>query len=389
MNLLQQDTLQKAEEARQAAIRRVDKEQARYPIVETPEQEAEQRSALKAKGLSSEKIDKRIEKFKRRGGKVKTSSKLLKAGRILADTLAGYNPNGYYPGQPTAPLTQAREQRLYRAGEEAFNEALGVGQKKESILAQKAQFTLSQVVAKQQQEQAAEYEQWAKVAQGAQKYGIPVQDEQGQPVPKESLEQWVAEAESFEQQRKQVEQKEKLEMQREQQRLQKLDSTRQTAQAAITSGNASAFDYSGGHEDLMAIGLTPEGFQQMVMQGGQPSGASGQGGSQVQDAPPAESTPEKRPPSPSREHAKQRTTERTLAQASMDIEDAFQDLEDFQRGYLVKSDLLAPHQVLRNVRRRLIRGGVENAQIKQLLEGEDFAQAMAAYTQAIEQLQQR
>jgi hypothetical protein len=382
MATLQEQNLQKAEEARAAAIAKEDKEQARYPVVETPEQEAEQRAILVGKGLSPEKVDKRIAKFKKRGGQRKTSAKWRKAGRIITDTLTGLNDGG------AAPITEAREARLNQAGEDAFNEVMRGGEKMQAVLAQKAQFALGETVRQQQQEQAVEYEKWEKVAQGAQKYGIPVQDEEGQPVPKEYLEAQVAEAESYEKQAKQLEQEQKAEMQRQAQHLQRVESLRSTAQVAIQSGNAAAFDYEGGHEDLMSIGLSPEGFQQMV-QGSAPTEKPKQGQSQAPEAKPptqAAAAPAEKQDSPAIAHAKRRTQERTLAKASMDVEDAFQDLEDLQKGYLHASDLLAPHALVRNIRRRLIRGNIDQEQIVALLEGEEFAQALESYSQAYEAL---
>jgi hypothetical protein len=154
LEALRMSTSKEAQAAAAKARREADPEQARYPVVETPEQEAKARADLTAKGLSSDMIDKRIAKFRKKGGKIKTSATLMKVGRILGDTLAGYNPRGYQPGQPIAPFTQQHQARIESAGEIARTQAEAAGDQQAKLLLTEAQYGLEKTAKLAEEERA-------------------------------------------------------------------------------------------------------------------------------------------------------------------------------------------------------------------------------------------
>jgi hypothetical protein len=162
------------------ARREADPEKARYPVVETAEQEAEQRAILSSRGLGTEQINKKIAKFKKKGGKIKTSAHLLKVGRILGDTLAGYNPRGYQPGQPTAQLTEQHRARIETAGAIARQQAQAAGDQEAQLLLTEAQYGLEQTakLAKEERDRQRKLEdqEWELVSRDrmvARDLGIP------------------------------------------------------------------------------------------------------------------------------------------------------------------------------------------------------------------------
>jgi hypothetical protein len=63
---------------------------ARYPVIETREDEQRERARLRRRGLKPEEVSRRIQKFKEKGGRIKTSSKLLLASQLLAGGIQGY-----------------------------------------------------------------------------------------------------------------------------------------------------------------------------------------------------------------------------------------------------------------------------------------------------------
>ncbi|NIQ97260.1 MAG: hypothetical protein GWN87_26100, partial [Desulfuromonadales bacterium] len=63
---------------------------ARYPIVETQADIDRETARLKRRGLDDKEIERRIQKFQRKGGKVKTSAKVMAAATMLGGAIRGY-----------------------------------------------------------------------------------------------------------------------------------------------------------------------------------------------------------------------------------------------------------------------------------------------------------
>lgn len=63
---------------------------ARYPTIDSPADEERERARLGRRGLKPSEIDRRITKFKQKGGKVKTSARMMQAAGMLADGIKGY-----------------------------------------------------------------------------------------------------------------------------------------------------------------------------------------------------------------------------------------------------------------------------------------------------------
>ena len=166
--------------AEKAARLAADPERARYPVVDTPDKLKAARKDLEAQGLNDEQIEKKLAKFKKKGGKIKTSAKLLKVGRILGDTLAGYNPRGYQPGQPTAQISQQHRARIETAGAIARQQAMESGDQQAQLLLTEAQYGLEQTAKMAKEERDAqrktEDKEWELVSRDrmvARDLGIP------------------------------------------------------------------------------------------------------------------------------------------------------------------------------------------------------------------------
>ena len=112
--------LERIEEERQAAMREGMGQGllARYPMVDTAEREAKVRKELSQRGMSDEKIDKKIDKFKKKGGKVKLSAKLGLAASALGRGAQGYlAASRGRPGPQGSVFTDLEEKRQVRLGE--------------------------------------------------------------------------------------------------------------------------------------------------------------------------------------------------------------------------------------------------------------------------------
>lgn len=91
----------------------------RYPVVDSPEKEKAVRADLANRGLNQKQIDKRIEKFKKKGGKVKTSAKLGLAAKILGAGAGGWLQVAQRVPNRNAPVfQQLQQEREMRAAPE-------------------------------------------------------------------------------------------------------------------------------------------------------------------------------------------------------------------------------------------------------------------------------
>lgn len=63
---------------------------SRYPTILTEEDERRERARLDRRGLKPKEVDRRIAKFKKKGGKVKTSARMMQAAGMLAGGIQGY-----------------------------------------------------------------------------------------------------------------------------------------------------------------------------------------------------------------------------------------------------------------------------------------------------------
>jgi hypothetical protein len=112
--------LERIEEERQAAMREGMGQGllARYPMVDTDDRETKVRMELSQRGMSDEQIDKKVAKFKKKGGKVKLSAKLGLAANALGRGLGGYLAVSQRRPMPKGSVfTDLEQKRQLRLGE--------------------------------------------------------------------------------------------------------------------------------------------------------------------------------------------------------------------------------------------------------------------------------
>jgi hypothetical protein len=198
---------------------------ARYPVIESPEDEAKERSRLLRRGLKLEEVDRRIEKFKKKGGKIKTSSKLMTAAGLFAGGIEGYlsTKQGRRVRGDQGLVRLQKEAKASLDEEIAKVEKLATEEKALILQEDEREF---QVYLTDLKDDAAERKQLAREARSL---GVPMKDEAGKALPLED----VARAVTAENAR-QAQRKEELEQQREA-RLQTSASFTKAAQAADAS----------------------------------------------------------------------------------------------------------------------------------------------------------
>jgi hypothetical protein len=152
---------------------------SRYPVISTPADEKKERARLARRGLDKDEVDRRIAKFKKKGGKVKTSAKVMAAAGMLAGGIQGYL--AAKQGRPIpmrGGLTQLRDQAKARMDEEVLRVEKEAQEQKALVLAKdEREFKtfLEEIKA-----DAALRKQLGKEARDL---GIDLQDERGKPRP--------------------------------------------------------------------------------------------------------------------------------------------------------------------------------------------------------------